>query len=177
MKATAGLIVLALGCGGGRGGDGDGGPVGFCGVNGSGTVNGTVDGVSISPVMRANVITVPGEGVAIMLDEVGGACGVPAGSGEHLLLVFCSTPTEGTHTVTDQPGFICPGTNAASLIEQNGASDFAESLSGSITIDDASSGCVSGSFSVTLQGPNAAGTMTGAFDAVVCPPPPIPGAR
>jgi hypothetical protein len=166
-------LGLLVGCGGGEGGgvaDVPGG--GDCGTDGSGSVTGTVGGASIMPVVRANQVTIGGAGVAIVLDEIAGSCGMPGNTGEHLVLLFCSAPTAGTHTVVSEQQFMCPGTNAGSLVEQNGGMDFAEPTGGSITVDSADGSCTAGSFSINYipaGGGGASEQLTGTFNAVVCP--------
>jgi hypothetical protein len=178
------LLVLALAaCGGGgqsptdganpndgRNPTGDGPLPGSCGTDGSGTVSGTIGGVEVAPVLRANQITVGGAGTGIILDEVGGQCGMAGETGEHLVLIFCEPPTVGTHTVGTEQQFMCPGTLAAGLIEQDGGGDFAEATGGSITITSADGSCTTGTFSVDLTPDvGSPGTLTGSFAAVVCP--------
>lgn len=172
-----GAMVLAGGACGGDGGEApdaasaDALQPGACGTAGSGTVNGMIGGVAVSPVVRAAQVTIPGSGVAIILDEVAGACGQPATTGEHLVLGFCAAPTAMTYPAVGEQQFDCPGANAFGLVEQNGTSDFAESLSGTITIISATSTCVTGTFDISLQpaGAGAPASLTGAFSAVVCP--------
>jgi hypothetical protein len=137
-----------------------------CGDAGTGSTTGTIMGVEITPVVRTTQITVSGEGVAIVLDEVGGAtCGELPTTGEHLALLFCATPTVGMHTVVDEQAFMCPGAGTFGLIEQNGSTDFAESTGGSITITSADAECVAGTFSINFMNEQ----LTGTFDAFVCP--------
>src|SRR5687768_3378367 len=108
-----GLVVVAACGGGGESPDGDGG-VGNCGAEGNGSVTGTVGGATIGPIVRANQVAVPGFGFAIVLDEVAGACGTPADTGEHLVLLFCTAPAAGSLTVVSEQQFMCPGSNAGS---------------------------------------------------------------
>lgn len=171
-------LVLAsmgiLGCGGDDGGADAAidAPAAGCGATGTGTVTGSVGGATISPVVRASQVTVAGAGVGIILDEVAGACGSPAATGEHLVLGFCDAPTVRTYTVVGEQAFGCPGADAFGLVEQNGGSDFAESLSGTITIASTAGTCVSGSFDISFMpasGPGTPESLSGTFSAVVCP--------
>jgi len=143
-----------------------------CGTTGSGTINGTVGGATISPVVRAQQFAIGGAGVVIVLDEVGGACGEVATTGEHLVLGFCDPPAAGTYTVVGEQAFGCPGPDTFGLIEQDGGNDFGESLGGTITISATDGGCVRGSFDISFMaadGPGTPESMSGTFGAVVCP--------
>jgi hypothetical protein len=145
---------------------------GACGTAGTGTVTGSVGGATISPVVRANQVTIAGAGVGIVLDEVAGACGEPASTGEHLVLGFCDAPTVRTYTVVGEQAFGCPGMDAFGLMEQNGGEDFGESLSGTITIASVDATCVSGSFDISFMpasGPGTPESLSGTFNAVICP--------
>ncbi len=140
-----------------------------CGPNGSGTTSGTIGGVQISPVLRAHQFAVGTEGFALVLDEELTVCGQAGTTGDHLVLLFCEPPTVGSFTVVQEQAFACPGSNVAALIENNGGTDFAEATAGSITISEAG-GCTTGTFSIDFT-PNTGspGTLTGSFDAIVCP--------
>ena len=167
------LVLIALvGCGGGEGGGSPDVPGSDCGTEGNGTVTGSVGGAQITPVVRANQVTVPGAGVAIVLDEVGGACGVPGDTGEHLVLIFCAAPAVGSHSVVSEQQFMCPGAGASSIVEQNGGMDFAEATGGSIEIASADGSCTTGSYSINYipaGGGGASEQLTGTFSAIVCP--------
>ena len=168
--------VWLLACGGD---DGAGGVdaatdavAGACGAAGTGTVTGSVGGATISPVVRAGQVTITGEGVAIVIDEVAGACGVPGATGEHLVLGFCGAPTVRTYTVVGEQAFGCPGTDVFGLVEQNGGNDFAESLSGTVAIASIEGTCVSGTFDISFMpgsGPGTPESLSGSFSAVICP--------
>ena len=144
------------------------GSQGVCGTTGEGSVTGSVGGVEISPVLRASHVTIPGQGIAIVLDETAGACGVAGETGEHLVLLLCDAEI-GLHSIANEQAFACPGSNSAALIEQNGGTDFATATEGSVTID-ISDECTTGSFTIDMT-PDVGepGTLTGSFAAVVCP--------
>jgi hypothetical protein len=180
MRSARCLVIAMASACGGSDGDGtsidapppvDAAPPGMCDAAGTGSVNGTIAGVAVTPVVRAAQVTTPGLGVAIVLDEVAGACGQPAATGEHLVLGFCNTPTPMTYTAVGEQQFNCPGPNAFGLVEQNGGADFAESLSGTITISSATSACVTGTFDINFQpaGAGSPASLTGSFAAVICP--------
>jgi hypothetical protein len=164
MRVAPCLVLLAA-C---AGGDGDAppadGPPSNCGTNGSGSVSGTVQGVQVSPVARANVV-IAGGLAGIVLDEEAGACGAPSSTGEHLILIFCQLPQAGVTDVVGEQAFDCPGIDGAGLIEQNGATDFAEATGGTITTTARTASCITGTFSLDFDTEQ----MTGAFDAVICP--------
>ncbi len=173
------VLCMAIGCGHGQSPtdampDQDGailvdGSQGACGTNGVGSVTGAIGGVEISPVMRANQVAIGTEGIAIVLDEVAGQCGVPGETGEHLVLLFCDVGV-GLHSIADEQTFACPGSNSAALIEQNGGTDFAEATEGSVTIEIADGECTTGTFTIDLTPDvGSPGTLTGSFAAVVCP--------
>jgi hypothetical protein len=176
ILAVSSMAILACG-----GGDDDApagvdaaidAPTAGCGSAGTGTITGSVGGATISPVVRANQVTISGAGVAIVLDEVAGACGTPGSTGEHVVLGFCDAPTVRTYSVVGEQAFGCPGTDAFGLIEQNGGNDFGESLSGTITIGSIAGTCVSGSFDISFMpasGPGTPESMSGTFAAVICP--------
>ncbi len=134
-----------------------------CGAMGSGTVTGTVNGVTITPVVRAVQVTIPGQGVAIVLDEAGTGC-TTSTTGEHLALLMCAAPTVRTIPVVNEQAFNCPGTNAFGLIEQ-GTTDIGESTGGTIVVTDISDGCSTGTFTINYMNEQ----LTGSFDAYVCP--------
>ena len=144
----------------------------MCGVAGTGVASGAIAGATIGPIVRASQVTPPnGGGVVIVLDEADGACGQPNATGEHLVLGFCNAPAAMTYAVVGEQQFSCPGASAFGLVEQNGKTDFAESLSGSITISGVTSTCVTGTFDISFQpvGAGATASLTGSFDAVICP--------
>ena len=173
------LAAVASACGGDGGGGtsdaplaADGPPPGVCGAAGNGLVNGTIEGAAIAPVVRASQVTIPGAGVAIVIDEAAGSCGQPVAAGEHLVLGFCDAPTAKTYTVVGEQQFACPGASTFGLVEQNGSTDFAESLSGTITVTAVTSTCVTGTFDISFRpagGPGTPASLAGSFNAVICP--------
>lgn len=164
-------LLIALGAaacnGAGAGADGgaesDADP-GGCLPDGSGVVNGSVLGAAIAPVVRAFQLTTA-LGVVIAVDEQPGDCGTVSSTGEHLALLFCVAPTPGIRALVDEQTFTCPGSDAAAVVEQNGATDLAEATGGTVTISAVSDDCVSGSFSASF----ADEILAGSFDAVICP--------
>lgn len=165
MRILLVMAVLVAACGddgGSTPADSNSQPM--CGANGTGTANGTVMGIQVSPVVRANYV-VAGGAAAVVLDEGPGQCGVPNNAGEHLVLLWCAPPTPGTSTIVAEQDWGCPGPDSAGLIEQNGGTDFAEATGGSLTVNTIDSMCVTGSYTVMFGGD----TMMGSFDATVCP--------
>jgi hypothetical protein len=150
-------------------------PINTCGANGNGTAAGQItEGPTtheVSPVVRVNQFPIPGQGVAIVLDEVAGACGVPASSGDHLVLGFCEAPTARTYSIVRPANFSCPGTNAIALLETGGGMDIGEGVAGAVTITSVLGTCVSGTYDVDMQ-PEGGGPLSefgGVFNAVICP--------
>jgi len=174
-------LGMAIGCGCGDDGDGmnvadaatrdspvadatiDMPVMNACGT--PGVVNGTVMGVAIAPVVRAQQRTIGTSGVVIVLDEVPGACGVNSTTGEHLVLGFCTAPMPGTYPAVDN-SFSCPSNNTFGLVEHNGGMDLAFTTGGSVTIATATATCVTGSF--TLDYANSE-QLAGSFNAEICP--------
>src|SRR5687768_9140207 len=99
MRIAPCLALLAAGaCAGGEGGSppsdasaDDAPATSNCGTTGTASVSGTVLGVEVSPIARANVVMASGRAV-IVLEEEAGACGAPSTTGEHLILLFCQLP-------------------------------------------------------------------------------------
>jgi hypothetical protein len=162
----ASCLVLFAACAGGDGDSPptDAPPASNCGANGAGSVSGTVLGVQVSPIARANVV-IAGGLAGIVLDEEAGACGAPSSTGEHLVLIFCQLPQAGVTDVVGEQAFACPGIDGAGLIEQNGATDLAEATGGTITTTNRTASCITGTFSLDF----GAEQMTGSFDALICP--------
>ena len=163
------LVIALVGCGGGEGGGSPDVAGGECGSEGNGTVAGSVSGAQITPVVRANQVALPGAGVAIVLDEISGSCGMPGTTGEHLVLLFCAAPAPGTIAVVGEQQFSCPGLDAASIVEQNGGMDLAEATGGSVQITATDGTCTSGSYTLDFAAPGGSEQLTGTFNAIVCP--------
>lgn len=136
-----------------------------CGAAGTGTTSGTILGAQITPVMRAYQVTTTGQGTAIVIDETAATGCTAATTGEHLAILICDLPSVRTYPVVGEQAFACPSTDSFGLIEQNGGSDFAESTGGSVVVTDVSGGCTTGTFSINYLNE----TLTGTFDAFVCP--------
>jgi hypothetical protein len=176
-------VVVACVLIGGCGSDGNDGPVdgppllldcnclrydapeNVCGDDGAGTATGSVQGVSVTPVVRVNKVSLAGV-TGIVLDEVPGACGEPATSGEHLILLVCGEPEPGTYPIVDEQTFACPGTNAAVLVEEGGGADVAAATGGWLQITG-TVGCTTGSYSAEFGGGTS--TIGGSFAAISCP--------
>lgn len=175
-------LGIAIGCGCGDDGDGmnvadaamrdspvvdaaiDTPVVNACGT--PGVVNGTVMGVAIAPVVRAQRRTIGTSGVVIVLDEVAGGCGMNSTTGEHLVLGFCATPMPGTYPAVDNNTFSCPSSNTFGLVEQGGGMDLAFTTGGSVTITTATTTCVTGSFTFDYANSEQ---LIGSFNAEICP--------
>ncbi len=137
-----------------------------CAAPGEATVTGSVMGVEVAPVMRAFQSELFTGVFGIVMDEqLGAACDSVSTAGEHLALLFCAEPVEGTHNVVGDTSFDCPNDNVFGLLERGGGMDVARATTGTVTVTGTSGGCAIGSFSIDFGGES----LTGTFNAVVCP--------
>jgi hypothetical protein len=137
-----------------------------CSAPGEATVTGTVMSVQVAPVVRAYQSELfTGVFGIVMDEELGAACDSVSTTGEHLALLFCGAPTEGTHAVVGDSSFDCPNDNVFGLLERGGGMDVAKATTGTVNITGTSGGCAIGSFSIDFGGES----LTGTFNAVVCP--------
>ncbi|MBA3454710.1 MAG: hypothetical protein H0T42_16605 [Deltaproteobacteria bacterium] len=120
-------------------------------------------GTSEGPWVRAAQISV-GTMHALVFDEVAGACGEVATTGERLVLLMCEPPEEKNYRVVPEQSFRCPGNEVLALVERDGGTDEAKAISGTLEIESVT-GCVRGSYSVTLP---TLDMLEASFDAVVC---------
>jgi hypothetical protein len=131
---------------------------------GGGTVDGTVtqDGVThtFGTIVRAFETFDPDDNAPILLlDEQpspDGACGTLATTGFNLALVLPSTPAAGTYSV---------GSSVVGVAQQDGDANLAIAMSGTVTIDDATSSCITGSFALEFQ----TGSLSGELAVQICP--------
>lgn len=137
-----------------------------CSAPGDATVTGTVMGVEVAPVMRAYQSELfTGVFGIVMDEELGAACDSVSTTGEHLALLFCAEPAEGTYAVVGDTSFDCPNENVFGLLERGGGMDVAKATTGSVTVTGTSGGCAIGTFSIQF----GAESLSGTFNAVVCP--------
>lgn len=131
---------------------------------------GSVLGAPLGPFARASLVTPttrPFGGVAwaLGLDEGDGTCGEP-GPGRRVSILFCDTPAAKTYPISIGMAFRCPSDKVVALLEDETGADLGEATGGEVVVTYAG-GCVAGTYD--LQFGND--TLTGAFDAVVCPAP------
>jgi hypothetical protein len=131
---------------------------------------GSVDGTVTSPqgdvthtfggIVRAFETFDPGDGDPVLvLDEQpspDGACGTLSTTGFNLAIVLPSAPAAGTYTI---------GSSATGVAQQDGNANLAIATSGTVTIDDATSSCVTGSFALEFKG----GSLSGDLAVQICP--------
>ena len=137
-----------------------------CGDMGGGSVDGTVSSPqgdvthTFGPIVRAFETFDPDSGAPVLLlDEQpspDGACGTLSTDGFNLALVVPSGPAAGTYTV---------GSSVVGVAQQDGDANLAIATSGTVTIDDATSSCITGSFALEFQ----PGSLSGELAVQICP--------
>lgn len=120
-------------------------------------------GTSDGPWLRAAQVPVDTMH-ALVFDEVEGTCGEVATTGERLVLLLCEPLEEKNYRIVTQQAFRCPGNEVLALVERDGGTDVAKSISGTLMIESVT-GCVRGSYSIMLS---TLEQVDASFDAVVC---------
>lgn len=159
-------VLLALAALLGACGD-DGYDPNSCKPDGFADVEGLVKNEALGPFVRAQQIPTnqpSGPGYAIVLDEVGGACGELASTGKHLVFLFCAPPAAAIYNIGSEQNFRCPTNDVLAIIEKDGGADFATATSGTLTILHAEGSCLDATYKATF----GIDEISGAFDAVVC---------
>lgn len=133
---------------------------------GGGSVDGTVSSPqgdvthTFGTIVRAFETFDPDDSVPVLLlDEQpspDGACGTLATMGFNLALVLPSAPAAGMYTI---------GSSVTGVAQQDGDANLAIATSGTLTIDDATSSCITGSFALEFQH----GSLTGDLAVQICP--------
>ena len=134
-----------------------------CGDDGADPNSCLPDGTSDGPWLRAAQVTV-GDAHALVFDEIEGTCGEIAPDGERLVLLMCEPPEEKNYRMVTQQMFRCPGNEVLAIVERDGGTDVAKSISGTLQIESVT-GCVRGHYSTMLSNLEQ---IEASFDAVVC---------
>lgn len=183
---TITVLLLALGCGGDDGdgaGSSDAGPdidaaaeapdasgALACGETGAGTVDGTVAGETVAPVMFAwyDLVSEADALHALVIDEIDTTCGTAPDGANRIIFNLCAPIEAGVYDVVasaDYPEGACPGDRVVKALWKEGFGDLAVATGGSLTIDEAE-GCVTGEFTAIFPNDESA---SGSFAALFCP--------
>jgi hypothetical protein len=139
-----------------------------CGTTGAATVNGSIGGETISPVVRAVQSNLAGT-PAILIDESGVGCASPdVNTTDYLALIYCSPSTVATYPVSGTTPTMCPGLRAGAALgytASDGSHPLGSATGGTFTIESISASCIIGSFAVTFD----ADQIAGRFAAIACP--------
>jgi len=162
MMGRVGALLLswATGCGGDE----------ECKAGGEATVQGSVEGRTVDAVSALYGPHPVFDGFfALVIDERTMTCDAPpTGAGKSLVFIFCAPAAARDYSMVgleDLPEQPCPDLAVATgLLEEEGGSDVASAMSGSLTVDSTGS-CVAGMFSTTFTG---GGQLGGSFRAAAC---------